>query len=1001
MKKIFAGITAIALTAGLSLAAIAGPAVASTPTPTPKATATATSTPAPKASPSVAPKATPSVAPKTTPSATPTAATTQKAAAPVAPKVTATPTPSAAPKVATTPKVTATPTPTAAPAATTNTLSLQANVTTVTPAVVLKYVTVVWSMPTWKGGAATYPQTLISQTPEQGITISVPLPTTCGGIYQIDSYVNSPALQTLLKTKTLNGPTDGAQDGSFLSPGGSGVAYTTTDQAACIPKVCIPDSAVSYTYSADKSNSGIITVKDVPNSTGILCNPFYVTATSWKYTTNSTWPQTVDVVDHLGKISTPNTYKYAAAVTCGQGDIYASTDPKAPSLTPETPGYLTAPGKPIAEHFLSDMGFTALTHTPTYWNDSASCWTPKVVTGAAHTDTLSCKAGSANAVTADAVLGGIWTVSNGSFTRSFPMGQPVLGFVPTDFTNLNYTVSLKDGSTTDGYSVTAYSLPWKVQDPSTLDCTTHVTPVTPTAVPITNCQVDGSITVTGTVGVIYTVNGKDYTKTTTIGGLTGAVTVTARSADPTLYKLTTSSWPTFQLGQPISCVVTSATGDCTPDSQGNSTAPVTLTFDNTKSKKSSTFQVNGVSYDVPAGMKQSEQVGNITSAGGSLSVLVNSSTTIVVPIAPFNGCVLVTPADPTSTPLTCAGPTAVGGSITVTLNPDLIYTISGVPTDPTQTFTTVSPVTGPVTGLAAGTYQVSVVAASGFMLDPSVKTKWPFTIPLAAVDCLQVTPVVSWVAPTCTPDSTTSSQINATDTEVQGTITIPNDPKFTFTINNGHTTTGIKPGTYHELDGTYTVVGTLTAAAVAAGDTVLPSTSVDYPYTLDSTNTVATWSTIVFTGFCLPTLPVWHDGATSTDAVCTAKGPVGTITVTHLASEVDSVTGVPEVSYTVSNDQTHQVTNLGTSISTINVAPGHYTVTAAVKPGDGVVGSQLVFPLTIAAASALCGGGGGGGDTSLAFTGGTIAWFGFVLAGGMLFLGFAFLLIRRRNRSAE
>jgi hypothetical protein len=143
-------------------------------------------------------------------------------------------------------------------------------------------------------------------------------------------------------------------------------------------------------------------------------------------------------------------------------------------------------------------------------------------------------------------------------------------------------------------------------------------------------------------------------------------------------------------------------------------------------------------------------------------------------------------------------------------------------------------------------------------------------------------------------------------------------------------------------------------------------------------------------------LPVWHDGAVGTDAVCTAHGMLGTITVTHFASEVDAVTGIPEVSYTVVNDVTHRVTNLGTAISTINVAPGHYTVTAAVKPGDGVVGSQLVFPITIAAAAVVC------GDTSLAFTGGTIGWFGFVLAGGMLFLGIAFLLMRRRqNRSAE
>jgi hypothetical protein len=184
---------------------------------------------------------------------------------------------------------------------------------------------------------------------------------------------------------------------------------------------------------------------------------------------------------------------------------------------------------------------------------------------------------------------------------------------------------------------------------------------------------------------------------------------------------------------------------------------------------------------------------------------------------------------------------------------------------------------------------------------------------------------------------------------------------------------------------------------VTAGHTFAASTSALFPYTLNGSTTAATWSTIVFTGTCLPVLPVWHDGATGTDAVCAARGQVGTITVTHFASEVDAVTGIPEVSYSVVNDATHHVTNLGTSISTINVAPGHYTVTASVKPGDGVVGGVLTFPIAIAAAATLC-----GDNTRLAFTGGTIAWFGFVLAGGMLFLGIAFLLIRRRgDRTAQ
>jgi hypothetical protein len=843
-------------------------------------------------------------------------------------------------------------------------------------------VTVVWSMPSWKGGAATYPQTLISKTKEPGVTLKVNLPTTCGGIYQIDSYLDSPALETLLKTKTLKGP-DGAQDGSFLSPGGSGVAYTNIDQAACIQKVCIPDSAVSYTYSANDANTGIITVKDVPNSTGKLCHPFYVTATSWTYTKNATWPQKLDVVDHVGEISKVADYTYAAKVTCGQGDIYASNDPTAPSISPEKYGHLDGPGTPMSEHFLSDMGFTALSHTPTYTNDSTSCWQPTKVSGHPRTTTLTCTVGTSNSLAFDGVPGGVWTVTNGTYTDVYAEGAGEPGFTPTDF-SAPYTISLADHSLTDGYSVTATSTTWAPQNPGTLDCNTHVTPATPTATPITNCQVDGAVTVIGTTGVIYTVNGTDYTTTTTIGGLTGTVDVTARSADSKRYTLDgTTSW-SFALGSTKTCIVTAVTGECTPDSVGGSTENVSLVFDNSASTTPSYFDVNTVRYTVPAGQVSKPQaVGSVSTTGGSFDVYVNGSATpIVVKVDKFDGCVLVTPTDPTFTPLTCAGPTVVGGSITVTLNPELIYTIDGP-----AGFTQITPVTGPVTGLAAGTYTVSVVAAPGYLLDPAVKASWPFTIPLAAVDCIQKTPKVTSIEPTC----------SASNVEVPGTITIPNDSTIAFTINDGHTTAPIAAGSHQELDGTYTIVGTLTPAAIALGDTFGPSTSATSPYTLDATKTIATWKAINFTASCLPILPVWHDGATGTDGVCTSSGDLGTITVTHLASEVDAVTGTPEVSYTVVNDATHKVTNLGTSISTINVAPGHYTVTAAVKPGDGVVGSQLVFPITIAAAAALC-----GDDTSLAFTGGTIAWLGFVLAGGMLFLGLAFLLIRRRqNRTAE
>jgi hypothetical protein len=131
---------------------------------------------------------------------------------------------------------------------------------------------------------------------------------------------------------------------------------------------CIANSSVSYTYDAT-TNSGVITVPAPAGSTGTLCTPFWVTATSWKYLGSSTWIQKLDQVQKLGKISTPGSYPYAAAVTCGQGDIYASFRGDDATLDP-TP-YLSGPDNPFDEHFLHEMGFTG--PTPTYMNTQPGC----------------------------------------------------------------------------------------------------------------------------------------------------------------------------------------------------------------------------------------------------------------------------------------------------------------------------------------------------------------------------------------------------------------------------------------------------------------------------------------------------------------------------------------------------------------------------------------------------------------------------------------------------
>lgn len=138
----------------------------------------------------------------------------------------------------------------------------------------------------------------------------------------------------------------------------------------CLPApACLPNSVVSYTYDP-ATNSGRITVADLANSTHVLCKPFWVTATSWKFTNATVWPQMLDVVQKLGPISAVGTYDYVAAVSCGQGDIYASFDAQ-----PEPSAVLDGPNSPFAEHFLHDMGFTG--PNPTYVQQDPACTSVK------------------------------------------------------------------------------------------------------------------------------------------------------------------------------------------------------------------------------------------------------------------------------------------------------------------------------------------------------------------------------------------------------------------------------------------------------------------------------------------------------------------------------------------------------------------------------------------------------------------------------------------------
>lgn len=142
---------------------------------------------------------------------------------------------------------------------------------------------------------------------------------------------------------------------------------------------CLPASAVSYTYynlatatESHPANSGLITVTARDGYSDELCNPFWVVAAAWNFSSStSIWPQTLKGTDPAGDhdegyIDSVGTYFYYVPVDCGQGDVYASFTAM-PYIGPE----LFGPSDPFTEKFLHDMGFTG--PNPTYLVTAPGC----------------------------------------------------------------------------------------------------------------------------------------------------------------------------------------------------------------------------------------------------------------------------------------------------------------------------------------------------------------------------------------------------------------------------------------------------------------------------------------------------------------------------------------------------------------------------------------------------------------------------------------------------
>jgi hypothetical protein len=347
------------------------------------------------------------------------------------------------------------------------------------------------------------------------------------------------------------------------------------------------------------------------------------------------------------------------------------------------------------------------------------------------------------------------------------------------------------------------------------------------------------------------------------------------------------------------------------------------------------------------------------------------------------------PGDPSATPQTCDNNVlSADGTITVDELAGLSYLITG-PGGPYGPFTGTGGQTVVATGLVAGDYVVTVTAILGYTLDPSLtgpNSSWPFKITLTAVACDFGATATAADCPSV-PANNTSGTFTATTTGVP-TITVgPLNPNVIYTAYlQGTATSLVLSATTTDLPSGGTWVVKLTLATPHDPEYTLPVGGV-------------TLGTFDLTDFCPPPLATWDAGVSNSNAVCTNGTTTdGVITLVHSTGQEG------EITYTITNTATNTVIYNSSATNTVNVPAGSYSVVATPPVGDGISGNLQnnpggteIFPtLTVDLTSSNC------DTTRLAFTGGTIAWFGFVLAGGMLFLGIAFLLIRRRqNRIAD
>jgi hypothetical protein len=683
------------------------------------------------------------------------------------------------------------------------------------------------------------------------------------------------------KTLTLDGVWS-----NYVTNHNSGSVSKAQFTGGCAAPVaqCIPDSAVSYTY-APGTNSGVVTVANPPGSTGVLCKPLYLTATSWKYKQNATWGQTLDQVNTVG-ITTPGSYPYSAAVSCGQGDIYASRTAfivPTPELTGPQPW----------EKFLSGLGFATSTPGNTYTQQPSNCYGLVVPVAPALSTATACGVyGTVTPAVTDGVLyTTVFTKSSGDYTvtatptaghhfggweKSKVWSGNVGAYVECVF-DPSVTISTGECYADTGHSSKTVTVVFN-NTGSNAPVTFTGAGVSETVAAGTSKTVQLSPVANAGASLVFTAAGKTFTLAVPAFADCGAET------DPN-----------------ASAVV----GACVYDTDGTAASrSVEFTFDNSKSNRAVDFTVAGLPQlkrTVAAGATVTVIADNVSAEAGRYKVTadgtkfvlrvpacpeptkpepvttrtvvdgapdctvrsVTSTTTVTTTTWVFDGAkvewvrgddivtastatrdlteaeaahCLTIPTDPTSHDQVCLSndesTTLVSGYITVVLQTGVRYTIHNI-ADADATDDIVA--TTADTALEPGTYRVTAEALPGYTLAPF--EPFPLFTIASAGACEQLPPHAL-----ADGSATGTNQSCTADSLKSGSITVALDQGLSYFINGVELTSAVT----NEKPGTYVVTGVAQDGFEWNGD---PWTIVISAAAASCVTTITELKTLAFTGF--------------------------------------------------------------------------------------------------------------------------------------------------------